>query len=353
MLPDREVARAVIALELDADDLAATRFTISPLHEVVISLFPIYICPVLSQTNWAVDTRRRLSVDRELLTSLVSPDRTMPDFIVPAPKTSRPTFGEQLDQIRETPPEQVVADMRDTFANAPLPRIFKRLEDDPAAVRDAIATTLAQYWSVAIAPHWQRMNAMLEADVLYRGVQCTQVGTGAVLNQIDRQIRWEDGALIVDSIGSGNERVSAAGRVTQLFPSVFVKSQSPTVQISPEQPPWLGYRARRSPLLWDDVTPVASSAIRELLGPRRARLLVALDQPRSTTQLAHQTMVTPSAISQQLRVLAAAGLVDRARVGRVVLYCQTELGRLLLSGSGYASDHDATEPFDLLGDLTA
>ena len=39
--------------------------------------------------------------------------------------------------------------------------------------------------------------------------------------------------------------------------------------------------------------------------------------------------MTPSAISQHLRVLAAAGLVTRARAGRAVLYQRTETGAQL------------------------
>jgi DNA-binding transcriptional ArsR family regulator len=343
----------VIALELDVADLAATRFTISPLHEVIISLFPMYICPNLSQTSWARDVRRHANVDRELLTSLANPDNELPGFVLPAPTHSRPTFGEQLNQVRETSIETVVADVRDTFSNTPLPRAIKRFEDDPAALRDAIISALADYWLAAIAPHWQRISAMLEADVLYRGLQFAQVGPGAALNQIDPQIRWEDGALIVDVLDSCEQRVPVAGRVIQLFPSAFVQSRGPSLQVAVDTPPWIGYRSRRSPLRWDEALPVASSALRELLGPRRASLLAALDQPRSPTEIAHQTMVTPSAISQHLRVLTAARLVDRARVGRVVLYSQSELGRRLLTGSGFACIHEAPAPLDLFGDLTA
>ena len=39
--------------------------------------------------------------------------------------------------------------------------------------------------------------------------------------------------------------------------------------------------------------------------------------------------MTPSAVSQHLRVLAAAGLVTRARAGRAVLYQRTETGAQL------------------------
>jgi DNA-binding transcriptional ArsR family regulator len=340
-----------VVLELDVADLAATRFTVSPLHEVIISFFPMYICPDQAHTRWVLDVRARADVDHELLSSLISPDRWIPDFVVPAPMQSRPTFGEQLNQIRATPLETVVADVHAAFANSPLPSAIKRYGDEPAALLAAIVSALAQYWAVAIAPYWQRMNATLEADVLYRGLQCVQAGPGAALGQIDPRIHWRDGLLTIDVVADVNERVPVAGRITHLLPSVFVKS--PTVGVTDDAPPWLGYRSRRSALTWNNVKPVSSVAIQELLGRRRAGLLLALDQPRSTTELAYQSAVTPSGISQHLRVLAAAGLVDRARVGRLVLYSQTELARQLFNGSGSAHAHEGIEPFDLLGDLTA
>jgi DNA-binding transcriptional ArsR family regulator len=42
--------------------------------------------------------------------------------------------------------------------------------------------------------------------------------------------------------------------------------------------------------------------------------------------------VTPSAVSQHLRVLFAAGLVTRARHGRQVLYRRSDLGDRLAGG---------------------
>ena len=68
----------------------------------------------------------------------------------------------------------------------------------------------------------------------------------------------------------------------------------------------------------------------ELLGPPRARLLALLDRPASTTELAHRLAVSPSAVSQHLRVLRAAGLLSKARSGRSVLYLRSPLGDQLV-----------------------
>lgn len=88
--------------------------------------------------------------------------------------------------------------------------------------------------------------------------------------------------------------------------------------------------------MWQVSPPSSPAAARALLGRPRARLLALLDEPASTTELAVRLGVTPSAVSQHLRVLAAAGLVSRTRAGRVVLCRQTDTGAQLAGGAARA-----------------
>jgi DNA-binding transcriptional ArsR family regulator len=74
------------------------------------------------------------------------------------------------------------------------------------------------------------------------------------------------------------------------------------------------------------------SAVAELLGTVRARLLDMLRSPATTNALARQLGVTPSAVSQHLAALHRGGLIDRQRSGRSVLYTTTGLGLALLGG---------------------
>jgi DNA-binding transcriptional ArsR family regulator len=67
-----------------------------------------------------------------------------------------------------------------------------------------------------------------------------------------------------------------------------------------------------------------------LIGAPRARLLGLLAEPLATIEIARRLRVTPSAVSQHLKVLRAAGLVTRARAGRQVLYARSPLGDQLL-----------------------
>ena len=77
----------------------------------------------------------------------------------------------------------------------------------------------------------------------------------------------------------------------------------------------------------------AGGAVVKLLGRARADLLEALRSPATGTDLARSLGVTPSAVSQHLRVLREAGLIARVRSGRRVLYATTALGLALLDGA--------------------
>jgi DNA-binding transcriptional ArsR family regulator len=96
------------------------------------------------------------------------------------------------------------------------------------------------------------------------------------------------------------------------------------------------YPARGAATVWHAIAdPVAEGTPAEhLLGASRARLLSALRSPTTTTVLARQLGVTPSAISQHLGFLYRGGLLTRQRAGRGVLYQTSELGLALLAAPG-------------------
>jgi DNA-binding transcriptional ArsR family regulator len=336
-------------LELDVQDLAAMCFTISPLHEVTSSLWPAYgptAWTPVPLRPWARRLAGEPSIDHELLSALVSPRGWIPDFAAPPPATPCPSIGHQLAQVRATPPDRVAADFVAAYGRAPLPARLRDLKRDPAVVRDQVADALAQYWRVVIEPRWPRLRTLLEADLLHRGQQLAQAGPGAAFGRLDRRIRWsEDGVLTVNIIHQWRRELPVAGRGLRLVPSLF--ASFPNLPIELADPPVLGYPARGMALPWEQAPAPPPAATRALLGPPRARLLALLDQPASTTELAHRLGVTPSAVSQHLRVLAAAGLVSRARAGRVVLYQRTETGARLAqptTGRPEAGQPDTGQP---------
>ncbi|MBO0788802.1 MAG: winged helix-turn-helix transcriptional regulator, partial [Actinobacteria bacterium] len=118
-----------------------------------------------------------------------------------------------------------------------------------------------------------------------------------------------------------------------LMPSVFGWPEVSLSRATSTQTT-LRYPARGAATVWHAIAGQLAGAgtpAEHLLGATRAQLLSALRSPATTTMLARQLGVTPSAISQHLRFLHRGGLLDRQRSGRTVLYQASELGLALLT----------------------
>jgi DNA-binding transcriptional ArsR family regulator len=76
--------------------------------------------------------------------------------------------------------------------------------------------------------------------------------------------------------------------------------------------------------------PPARDGLGVLLGPARARILVLLGTPLSTTQLTALTGQGLGSVGRHLKVLLDARLIRRRRAGRSVLYDRTPAGDTLV-----------------------
>jgi DNA-binding transcriptional ArsR family regulator len=287
-------------------------------------LLPTYF--VLQMPWWRRVHGDLAGLDMRPLTALVGVRRWVPDFLTPRPEVPVPDFDAELELVRRTPPDKVAADIRIAHAGRPVPAALRL--DDPARLRDRIADLLGQYWEAALAPYWARMRGVLEADMLYRARQFTRGGARLLFADLHPAVRWRAGVLRLD-VPAIDYRVDVTGRGLCLMPCLFVRGVAPP--ISANEPPALAYPARGIATLWETEPPKGGAAVAALIGRRKAALLGCLDRPTSTTDLAGRLGITPGAVAQHLAVLHDAGLVTRARVGRVVLYARSDLGSRLLS----------------------
>lgn len=327
----------MISIVLGVEDLADTRFAISPLHETVVSL-RVLREPGLSALllPWRRSVLGRLSgLDTGLLMSLVASRFTLPDFLTPRPASFTPVFGEELAAVRQAPPGLVRRDLLAAHAPGPLPGALRdaaATTDAPvASLRDAICEVLRQYWEIAIKPMWPQMRLLLEADMTYRARQLTIGGARLLFADMHPNLRWHNGVLHIDKMIS-QHRVTASGRGLLLVPSVFAHKPAPPV--SPDEPPMLIYPARGVATLWTRPPTPDAGALASLIGAARTKLLLLLDEPLPTVEIARRLTVTPSAVSQHLQVLHATGLLTRTRDGRHVLYRRSRLGDQLAGQPG-------------------
>ncbi|GIZ96250.1 ArsR family transcriptional regulator [Tsukamurella sp. TY48] len=321
---------------LDVGDLADARFVLSPLNETALSLFhlrsDLSFGPHLAR--WRHDAlARRDHFDHATITALVSPSGAqIPDFLTPPPAgNARPSFDEHVRLVASADADAVRQQLVQLGEGAPVSPVLETLLSDPDPAGH-IADVLADYHRAAIHPHWPAIERILESDITYRGRELAAGGPAQLFRSLTPRVAWNrTGELRIDvSCASASGEFASDGRGLSLVPSIFIggvgAAHDPNCAA-----PHIAYPARGSATLTESAPPVAADALRKLIGAAKADLLVALEEPSAVSELARVLGVSPSAISQSLKVLSANGIVDSARYGRRVLYRRTAIGDALVT----------------------
>lgn len=324
----------VAELAFSADDLAQVRFVVSPMWQVVTS-FRLLSTPGLASPAhrpWIEQVRPRVSaagLDGGWLAELIPPTGFFPHFLNPAPGGPNPALDTELGAVRDSPEDRVRRDLDhlEHHQGRLGPRL-RPLRDDPGGHLDRLAQEVRSYWELAIAPYWARIRVVLDTDVFHRARRIAEHGAGHVLDELHTAVRWSDGALHLTRRARPLPRATA-GPGLLLAPSAFTGPRVP-VRLVPPEPPQLVYPVRGIGTLWTPAPAGDTGPLAAVLGRSRTRLLVELDAPASTTQLAHRTGLSPAGVSQCLTALRGAGLVSAHRVGRSVLYARTAAAETLL-----------------------
>jgi DNA-binding transcriptional ArsR family regulator len=324
-------------LELGLADLAGTRFAASPLSETVTAVL-LLGHPGRSPVNrpwvdWARAQLAQAPLRMPRLWPLLNNGLDVyPEFLAPAPARQRPSISDELARLRATPGDAVRASLRRVFGDGPWPPCATALDADPAGGLLLIAAELGAFHQQLIAPHWERIRAVLDADIAYRTSQLAAGGARALFADLHQKLTWSDGLLSIEG-GHGQvirARLGPDGIV--LLPSVFNwPLVSPALATSSQTT--LVYPARGVATVWQALPgppPRQLTAIAEVIGVTRARLLDTLRSPATTSALAQQYAVTPGAVSQHLGALYRARLLTRQRSGHTVLYQTSDLGLALL-----------------------
>ncbi|AYF99381.1 transcriptional regulator [Protaetiibacter intestinalis] len=307
-------------------DIGGIRFGISPLCELGLSLrairdpgaFPL-------QLGWLRRTEAaRSRIDMTTLMALIDDRLWTPDFLNPRPASPLTRIDEEFAALEALDPDVFTHDLEAVHGRVPAPL----RGDRPAAIRRTVRA-LRQLWDEAFAPHWPRMRAVLEADVVYRGRRISRHGLADMFGGLSSTVSF-DGTVVSIALRDPTDREYAGAGLT-LVPTMFTRRASAPVG---DGPPMLMYPARGQGALWETEAVPDVDAVAALLGASRTRLLAALGQPASSTELAVRFDVTPSAVNQHLRVLRDAGLLTAVRYGRSVLYLRSELGSALLAAGG-------------------
>jgi len=177
-----------------AGDLSRLRFGYSPLVEVIDSLNVLH-SPTVHPLHraWASDTRKRLrGLDTMLLQAIAPPGRI--GLTPPLRPGAGASVRDQLRLVADWPPDRLAADLEAVWRGQPMPAAAREvIRGGPAGAR-RVAAALATYWDAAIAPHWDQMRGVLEADIAYRARQAALGGIGAAVNDLHPQLRLHQSA---------------------------------------------------------------------------------------------------------------------------------------------------------------
>ncbi|WP_306966094.1 helix-turn-helix domain-containing protein [Streptomyces afghaniensis] len=319
--------------QINADTLAGSRFLLSPLAETFACLQLLHRGTPAhpGEGAWLRDHlpgyRARLADDpvTALLVRAGLGRSWIADFLTPTPR-DRETFGEGVARVRAARPDEARAHLRISLAG-PLPAALDR-DDLPERAADL----LTYVWTETVRPDWDRRRRVLEADVVARTAQVSRGGWAAVLDALrPGRTRWlGDNRLQVNPHEYPPREISGAELL-------FVPVTPKTGWVSWEEPDRYAVIYACAGVLADPGGRTVPAGLGALLGAARAGVLVLLGSPMSTSQLVAVTGQGLGSVGRHLRVLLDAGLVERRRAGRSVLYARTAAGQVLVeAGTGRA-----------------
>jgi DNA-binding transcriptional ArsR family regulator len=331
----------VLRIEVRREDLTTSRFAVSPLWELTHALRLLSEAPPRAEEPvlrpWLIRARDRYrelarQADLEVIEAL-NPPGWGTDFLTRVPADLSTTIWDLLDQVRSTPVGQVRREVAEAMRRQPSvgSRVGRILASGQLA--EYAADVLAAAWRALLEPDWHILRAILERDVVYRAGQLTSRGWAAALSGLHPDLSWHQGRIELRR-WPGDQDAELGGRGLLFVPSVFAWPGL-AMTLDPPWPPALIYPARGVAALWQDHRRAgpATDALGRLIGSSRAAVLLALEEPASTTQLSAALGQSLGGIGDHLAVLRAGGLIARARSGRSVLYRRTPVGDALAAAA--------------------
>ena len=326
--------RNFVDFRLAPGDVSAIRFGVSPGHELCNAMRVLQRPeehPL--QWGWLRSVRSRMPRPAfELLATVIGPEGYFPDFF-----TSTPTWdmqpADEFTRLRQVSPELMRVDLAKMVQRSAgtRQRAIRQMLDDPLRARALLADAFEEMWEAVLAPVWVQLERILRADIAVRARRITTDGLGGMVGSLHRTVRWSDDAVRVE-LRLHREAHDCRGSGLVLVPSVMT-THGCSVLTEPPAQPTLFYPAQGVTETWSRDPGSAAAALGALLGPARARILLAAHAERTTSQVAADAGLAISTASHHLAVLRASGLVASRREGASVLHLRTPLGEAVIGAA--------------------
>lgn len=149
--------------------------------------------------------------------------------------------------------------------------LYRALTGDPAETLDVLVAQQRLAWKALVAPLWDRMRGMFDADITTRARQLADGGLEGLFANLHPRATWASGAMHLTGLRRGT--VDLRGRGLVLVPTAF---GWPNLGIGPTDDTSVAFPALVYPMLgaarlWEPST--RPPAIVRLLGAGRASVL--------------------------------------------------------------------------------
>lgn len=348
----------MLRLNLQSDVLTSLRFTYSPLVELTTSYRVL-------RGNWERGTYWRWLEEAQqaisdthfpYMENLITPGFLfkgagksvpkgyIPDFLTPTPECSVHDIEQDFERLMNLDVTIVQFCIQELIGIVGPNDLLCDFLAHPQEGMAALIVELREYWQRTLAHHWNRMMAVLENDILYNSRILTLNGIESLMPNINDKIGFDAGAITIGWSRSDCEverrkklavmdkpdrEVDILSDKFHLVPVIFA-ANGVYYQVTEPWQPMILYTPRGAGL-WNYELPKPSEALELVVGAGKSRILVALDTPFSTGELAQKLSLTAGAVSQQLGKLHQAGLVESHRSGKHVFYRLSQRGTQLVS----------------------
>jgi DNA-binding transcriptional ArsR family regulator len=314
----------LLTIAVSTDDVAAVRFAPNAVWEAFSSVRAIsHPRSHLLHSRLDKLLPARPDFDLGLLLELAEPCAWVPDILGPVPNGSIHDPVAQYDALREAEPDVVARDLETLREVAPTTAAAAM---QPAEFVDRVAAALVGYHRAVLAPLWDRVIAITEADIAHRHASIVDHGIGLAMAELHEKVSYSDAEIRVEMC-THELQVEGTGSGVWFVPSVFIWPWV-SVMYDADQPV-VSYAARGAGLVWERPRQSGLS-LSSLIGRSRATILEHLVVPRTTTWLAQVLGLAPATVSSHLAVMSASGLLHSHKSGRQVLYARTQVAEVLL-----------------------
>ncbi|MDX3106448.1 ArsR/SmtB family transcription factor [Nonomuraea angiospora] len=264
----------------------------------------------------------------EAVRPLAAPGHSVaPDILVPhTPIGQDVSMQAQISALHDTPPDRLIRDLEQAFGPGPLPAHWRSAAERPGRWLVGYAGALADVWNTT-EPLWKRGRPLLDREIERVGVATVRGGPELLLGALSERIVYGERGLLIPDLEPGTFELG--DRKIVLVPMLAGKDALILGLDDPEAV-WIAYPVRGADSLWRKPVAPAVDELTALVGPVRADLLCALDQPMTMSMLATDMKIAPSGLTYHCDRLRAGRLITRERRGREVWIARTHRADELL-----------------------